>query len=415
MPRVLIANLGESPVVISALVHSLAVRGTPIDQLEVLYPGDPSDRWIRNGFEMLAEQLAPQLSKQVEGEPLSFVDAATEADCLVYLRALCKRLERHERAGNDVILGISGGRKHTAALMAVPALFYRCVKALVHLHDRDEHVPGSQQPAHRLYEMDREQRQQAFNPSPERFTLVELPFGRLSDGPSLRRWIGGIEQGITPPAVPLSPWAHHFYRALFGTTQSQWLEVHHEAGRPLDLIAPLGESPMVVTQTYSLLAAMGRSVAHLRVVYPHRNGAIEAGARLLIKVCHLQGVPLTLVPIEIADLSDSASVPPFMTGLRAAVAAARSEQSQHEPALLLAGGRKGMAALSLFVAQAEGIERVYHTTIPNPVLEAQVVKTYEQAARGPHKRLAEIMFLKGADPTDFALITVPVVSLQANG
>jgi len=411
MARVLIANLGESPVVIAALADALAARGSPVERVEVLYPGVSGERWIGEGFRMLAAHLDRRLPQPVDGEKLPFADAATQADCLAYLRALCARLERHERAGAEVILGISGGRKHTSALMAVPALFYRCVAALVHLHDRDEQLAGSQLSAHQLFALGDLQRERAFRPPAERFTLIDLPYGRLSDGPALRRWLAGAEQGERPPPVVISPRARSFYAELFGDQRSQGAEADVDGGRPLELIATLGDAPMVVTQAHALLVARGVPVAGIRAVYPRRNGAIEAGARRLVTVCRLRGVPLALTQVEIADLSGPADVPPFVAGLRAAVAEARAERPGAEPALLLSGGRKGMAALALAVAQADGLRRVYHTTIPSPTREAEVMRAYERSAVGSHARLAELMFLDGADTGDFALVEVPIVPL----
>lgn len=411
MSRTLIANLGESPVVIAALARALAQAGRPLDRLEVLYPETPGERWVVEGYRMLAAQLGPSLP--VVGEPLPFADAATPADCLAYLRRLCERLEQHEQSGGEVILGISGGRKHTSALMAVPAIFYSCVAGVVHLHDREEGREGSRVPAHRLYELGEAQRAAAFSPPAERFTLVELPYARLSDGPALRRWLGGAEQGERPPPVPLSPRARAFYGELFGgrAARGDAAEAQPDAGRPLELIAPLGDSPMVVTQACALLAARGHTLSGVRVVYPRGNGAIAAGAQLLSQVCRRRGVPVELVPVAIADLSGAETVGPFQEGMRAAVAAARAGRPGAEPALLLAGGRKGMAALALAVAQAAGIQRAYHTTIPSPAREAEVVRAYEQAEGGPYAPLGRLMFLDGAGLDDFALIEVPVVPL----
>ena len=409
---VLIANLGDSPVVIAALVRTLAASGKPVSRLEVLYPGASDERWIGKGFAMLKDQLDAELPEPVEGVVLPFADAATSDDCLRYLRQLCNRLEHHERAGIDVILGISGGRKHTSALMAVPACFYRCVTTVIHLHDYEGEREGSQLVAHQLAALNTEQRALDFRPPATRFSLVNIPHMRMADGPTLRRWLAGREQGKAIPPITITPRARAFYGAIFGLEVRPELDDAAEPARPLELIAPLGESPMVITQACALLARQGHQVAGLHIIYPHNNGPIYAGAQLLKKVCQLRKLRLELIRVPIRDLNGPETIEPFQAGLRSAIDTARTAYPTHEPVLLLSGGRKGMAALALSVAQGASISRVYHTTIPSPEREAEIVREYAQAEKGSYPLLAQLMFLENIDHRYFELIEVPVIAMN---
>lgn len=411
MPRVLIANLGDSPVVIAALVNALNGRGTPVDGVEIFYPHVAGDRWIDRGFQMLKAHLEQHLHIPVVGEGLPFADANTHEDCLTYLSRLCKRLEHHELTGSEVYLGISGGRKHTSALMAVPALFYRCIIGVLHLYDRYELRPGSKVTARALYEQDERRRAQWFNPPAARFSLVELPHGRVSDAPALRRWLTDAGSEQAAPPVAISPSTSAFYRSMFGPAGPQTPIEAEVSDRPLELIAILGDSPMVVTQASTLLSAGGRQITHLRVVYPSQNGAITDDAQRLERVCKRQGLPISIYPADSADLIDRADADLLVQALRRAVAAARAEAPTGEPALLLSGGRKGMAALALYVAQAEAITQAYHSTIPDPAHEEAIIATYRQLKSGLEDDLARHMFLHGADMSQFRLVEVPIVPL----
>src|SRR5437867_2348185 len=127
METVLIATLGEAPIVVPGMINVLRARGVTLDRAQILYPDELNERWIPLGYEWLAEALADRLT--VEPAPLPFADAGTEQDCITFLQILRRLLESHQDAGNQVYLSLAGGRKHLAALLAVLAQFYSCVQA----------------------------------------------------------------------------------------------------------------------------------------------------------------------------------------------------------------------------------------------------------------------------------------------
>ncbi|NNJ12851.1 hypothetical protein EKD04_021220 [Chloroflexales bacterium ZM16-3] len=411
--RVLIANLGESPIVVAGLVNVLQHAGQPVDRVEILYPRVESERWIGVGYDLLCAELNKRLPAPVIGVPLPFADACTRDDCLLFLRTLCDRIDRYEQAGDEVLLGIAGGRKHTSALMALPAQFYRCVGGVYHLHDQREQSPAWQRSIEALDGMREPERASWLNPSAERFTLVSLPFHRIADGPALRRWLGASSAESAPP-ITISPRARAFYGAIFGPGGIRADEPAEERGSPIELIAPLGESPMVATQAVALLRAAGRNVSGLRTVYPSQSGVVAGGTELLKAICRRAGLAYHAHPLVIADLDSAEAIRIFQAGLREAIGAARAMENQPTPALLISGGRKGMAAVGLYVAQAEALGDVYHTTITDPAFETALLMRVEKERGGPLGQLARLMFLDDLEHDTFALIDVPVVALRAS-
>ncbi|RRR69207.1 MAG: hypothetical protein EI684_16315 [Candidatus Viridilinea halotolerans] len=416
MASTLIANLGDSPAVIAALVHTLHAQGKTLNQIEIFYPAVAEDRWIGAGFALLEDYLASIQSAPVVGVELPFADATTTETSLCYLRHLCTRLAYHERCGNHVLLGISGGRKHISALMALPASFYHCVEAILHLHDREGDLADRQFTSHQLTTFSTEQRRHAFTPPASRFNLVHIPHIRLADGPALRRWLASAEQGQPPRPITIVPSARSFYHHIFGEATPFAPIPGEEPVRAssLQLIAPLGDSPLVVTQACALLATHGQIIAGLHIVYPAHDRSIADGANLLKHVCNRCNIPFSAYPAAIADLDDDAAIEPFQASLQQAVVSAQStrdNQPPHDHAILLSGGRKGMAALALDIAQRNGITRAYHTTILRLSDEEEIISAYKSAYRGPYGPLAQLMFNAAAEPNKFALIEVPVIGV----
>jgi hypothetical protein len=214
MERVLIATLGEFPVVVSATLDVLRDHtGMAMDRVQVLYPSEPNDRWIEIGYELLAECLQDQLV--VEPVPLPFDDARTEEHSLAFLRLLNGYLQAHETAGNTVYLCLAGGRKHISALLAVLPQFYPCVQGLYHLHDTEADNPRRQLTIDQLGRLSMHERCRRLHPPMARFRLVSLPCQPLTQARSLQQWLSQKEEHNTPPPIPITSEAASFYSELF--------------------------------------------------------------------------------------------------------------------------------------------------------------------------------------------------------
>ena len=221
MANILMATLGESPVVISAMTSMLEWQcSVKLDEIQIIYPNEPNERWIEIGFEMLKEHLEDR-RHEITGIPLDFDDVRTEKDCFEFLIMVDGYLEGHDRAGNNVYLSIAGGRKHTSALLALMPQFHTCVKGLYHLHDISaQHLDIT---IEKLERSTPEFRQAYFQPqSPDRkFRLIKLPSEPLAEPKHLRQWLRQAEQtegqppvlNVLPPAgsESLSFWSRLFH------------------------------------------------------------------------------------------------------------------------------------------------------------------------------------------------------------
>ncbi len=145
MADILIASLGELPVVVTAMYDMLTEQEQmPVSTVVVLHT-QGEDALIPLAIDPIWEALPRECL--VESEPLVLEDAegniAKDADrtpaSIAFLHSLYRLLDNAQRAGGDsVYLSLAGGRKNMSALMAIFVPLFPCVKKLYHLIDRDE-------------------------------------------------------------------------------------------------------------------------------------------------------------------------------------------------------------------------------------------------------------------------------------
>ena len=185
------------------------------------------------------------------------------------------------------------------------------------------------------------------------------------------------------------------------------------------LLVPLGESPMVASQTYALLQQTNREwekreVVKVVVIYPAQNGPIKNGAGLLAKAFKYRKIDFQSVPITgLRDVDSYYACEVYRDTIIQTIANLRRDNPDKQVALSLSGGRKGMSALTLFAAQGAGVSQVYHTTIIDPNYEQMVIQE-TKTDRLPLNRdeLAKTLFLDKYDLNKFTLFEVPVVNLS---
>lgn len=185
--NILIASLGESPVVVTAMFDLLT---TPEKQQEigeikkvvVLRPRDNGDNNISLGYDLIVEALRGKC--ELLAEQLPFKDANGENESFDFLKQLYLLLDTYERSGDRVYLSLAGGRKNMSALMALLTPLFPCVKKLYHVLDTDEKQFKSTEAI--VYLSDRE-RKAHMHPPLERLRLVDIPYGeRQQISPQLR-------------------------------------------------------------------------------------------------------------------------------------------------------------------------------------------------------------------------------------
>jgi hypothetical protein len=194
--------------------------------------------------------------------------------------------------------------------------------------------------------------------------------------------------------------------------------------RPGVLLVSLGESPMVATQTYTLLREReGIRIERVVLLFPGADPPIRNGARFvkdlferssLDRIRGSAPVPVEVVPIEgLEDVDSDTAVAKFGAALGAEIARLRDRYPDHPLHLSLSGGRKAMAALTYYGAQQAGIAHVWHTTVADPDLDRQVDSetTLEVLQPLSAEEEARRLFLHAYDRSKFTIFCVPVVPL----
>lgn len=507
MQNVLIASLGESPIVVTAMVKTLAEqRDLTIDRVVVLYPARHPR--IKDGLELIQMYC---LCRQVEALDLDFADANTYDDCYLFLRMLHWQLEAEIQQGNTVYLSLAGGRKSMSALMSVPVPFYENVHGLYHLLDKSEkhfHTLAGLNDQFYTDDPNNPELAQMMNPPAEDFTIVDIPFAHYGAATDLRRILksddppqafssasvhleqipaealdfwepifqnrnipkfynvrlsGNAYDQITKPGANRRQFLRYFEKlrdsvwankegspggkhAIFKTKSNElffvakisqtaervaWYlqddkvvlaelgveQVNRKyqrvgAGSFLDeayftnkshqdypaqysradveksahstLVAPVGTSPMVVSQAYVLFEHLYQlSIKQIALVYPFRNGAIKKGIRLLKSVFKLKDIPSDAIldrSVDLGEIDTPEACEQFLTEMIATLDKIRANHPDSDIRLLLSGGRKSMAALAMLAAQRAGLSQVYHTLVKDEDLANRLDDEYSYEA-----------------------------------
>jgi CRISPR-associated Csx14 family protein len=176
--NVLIASLGESPVVVTAMFDLLTTEEKQreigeIKKVLVLRPSPKdNDDDIGLGYDLIAEAL--QGKCELLSELLPFEDANGEDESFDFLKHLYRLLDTHQKSGDTLYLSLAGGRKNMSALMALLVPLFPCVKKLYHVLDTDEKQFKSTEAIISLSEADRKA---YMHPPLERLKLIDIPYG----------------------------------------------------------------------------------------------------------------------------------------------------------------------------------------------------------------------------------------------
>lgn len=190
------------------------------------------------------------------------------------------------------------------------------------------------------------------------------------------------------------------------------------------LLVPLGKSPMIATQTYTLLQEEEGNpyIPVVAVLYPGKNRVIGNGVRLLQRVFEEKNnskgknkkVEFDKIPIpSLKDIASKTDCETYLDALLGAIEDLQTKYPDRPIALSLSGGRKGMSALALFAAQESGITEIYHTLITDIELEAQIEKetNLNVLKKLSSQERAKRLFLEEYDRSKFQLFTIPVIAL----
>lgn len=173
MTNILIASLGESPIVVTGTYLKVKEQIDVIHKVVVLHP---EGFWIPKGYEMIKEVLKGECP--VEAVMLPFEDADTEEETFTFLRQLFELLFLFQSPDDHVYMSLAGGRKNMSALLALAVPFFPRIQKLYHLLDRYEHTSRYNfKSIQALSKMNPIGLKRAMFPASQDLTLVDIPFG----------------------------------------------------------------------------------------------------------------------------------------------------------------------------------------------------------------------------------------------
>lgn len=177
MEHVLVATLGDSPIVVTSMYYLLKEqKKQPVDRVILIYPEGDNRTLGRNIIEdTLAKEGCP-----VNYYSLAFEDAYDEKSCFAFLSQLFAILKNSQQQGDMVYLSLAGGRKNMSALMALVAPFFqRSLKGLYHIIDKYESTSKTSsiriQKLEDLYTSDTARCLAAMHPNLDNLILVRIP------------------------------------------------------------------------------------------------------------------------------------------------------------------------------------------------------------------------------------------------
>lgn len=174
---------------------------------------------------------------------------------------------------------------------------------------------------------------------------------------------------------------------------------------PVILLAPLGDSPMIASQAYTLLQQQCK-VLRTVLLYPENNLSISNAADDLKKYFEREVAMCDLLAIPaLDDVKSTADCEHYLQFVAQTITQLQGKYQDAEIHLLLSGGRKSMAALNLFAAQRAGLKQVWHTLVTDKSLEQQIENDLKESS-GNAKR--DILFLRKYETEKFLLLSVPV-------
>lgn len=537
--NVLIASLGDSPAIITAMCDRLMQRELrlTIDRVKILCPGGDD---VQRAYE-LVEKYFPDKQK-LRHEQLPFVDADSWSHACMFLQKLCIMLDQHQEKKDKVYLSLAGGRKSMAALMAWVMPYFSCIQGLYHLVSTEkEDFPS----VYKIEDMLAANRFLEMHPHLDSLSLVDIPFEgehltsemllaklysssqrefeeaeALITGQTIFQKEDMLKVKVTPRVIEqfhtlcqenaetawivrnrllemsqivtlrdykdqLESYAYkipHFRRVILHTFSGLSVpirlvlytsptDIYAEPDEPIErvvicslekeddyktlkelapeleatarqtssvdrlppvsapaesiLIVPLGASPMVATQLYTLLTKVEqRTIREVVLIYPQNAAAIVNGAEMIKKALRVEhkSVRCRLVGIEgLADIRNTADCKTYQNALEDEIKRVKDEYPGIKIDLALSGGRKGMTAMTIFAAQKHHIQYVYHTLINEKMSEdIEEETTYKElnSTDLSQQEQRDRLFLRaykaeGPDPyANFVLFRVPVFTAE---
>jgi hypothetical protein len=163
------------------------------------------------------------------------------------------------------------------------------------------------------------------------------------------------------------------------------------------LIVPLGKSPMVATQLYTLLKEREQRTIHeVVLIYPQHAAEIFNAVRMVRDALQETGDMVlctqAFVP-GLADILNSADCLKYQQCLEDEITRVQQTYPDCKIDLALSGGRKGMTAMTLFAARNRDIPYVFHTLIKDDKLSDLIEEqtTLQALNQQPYERNGRLL------------------------
>lgn len=534
-PGILIASLGDSPVVVPSMYRLLTEEEQlSIEQVTILHPTGAD---IQMACELI-DEFFPEKQK-LRYEAMTFNDADSWLNACLFLQKLCALLDHYQKQGETVYLSLAGGRKSMAALMAWVIPFFSCVQKLYHVIDHKEQAFPS---VYEIQAQSTSEKKHLMYPALGQLSLIEIPFERaehisetllsrlLSSRPTdyekaealitgqailqqgdikqlsltalaaqqfrsllgknrdhaqkvrngllemcktevLQMYKVGADTAPYHPAkfpriflhsftglqVPIHPIFYTLPKDVYTHPDAQVEQVvicsletpdpngyktiqeitaspnfSHKSYSSIDalpsvpsptdsvLIVPLGKSPMVATQLYTLLKEQEQHTIHeVVLIYPQLSVDIQNSVDIIREALREEYNFKCTTRVDIPGLRDITSKEDcqlYQEYLETEIKRVKQQYPDHKIDLALSGGRKGMTAMTIFAAQKNHIPYVYHTLISNEKISEKIEKdTTIEVLKGLSKKVCtDRLFLRAYKPEGdnpyayFTLFRVPV-------
>ncbi len=174
------------------------------------------------------------------------------------------------------------------------------------------------------------------------------------------------------------------------------------------LIATLGKSPVVVTSIANLLLKKeGVKLDKVKVIYPSREAMIDLSLELIERTLKDGlGIDCKRIEVQEEDFNTTESINNFFWSFYSALK--KSQNDGEEVYISIAGGRKGMSAMGLLIAQLfSNVKKVLHIVDTREGRE-DVFYTIEKLFEMPEEKQKRVML---PDPSMQKLIEFPFCSL----
>lgn len=133
--QVLIATLGDSPIVITSATRAFKeLRDISIDEVVIVHTENPR---VQEAFALI-ELFFKEIEQGVKVVPssLGLKDISTTNDSIIFLQRIHSLFDYYK--DHELHLLLSGGRKSMSVLMGLMAFFYPNVRGMYHILDRFE-------------------------------------------------------------------------------------------------------------------------------------------------------------------------------------------------------------------------------------------------------------------------------------